>query len=175
MRLKVPKCEIFDLMDSPDFSTKKPLWVGDFGTIMKNSKLFRFSSWFRKKIHENYELVHVEHALKNCFWELDQKFKISCGWFWTHLHVSKTIFTLWVFFTCFKKFENFIAMHRHFVTACSACVAILLPQAQYTQHIFTRMLSMRSTFLGTNLTCVKCFDSFLKILLCRMSMRKHIF
>jgi hypothetical protein len=63
MRLKVPKCEIFDLMDSRDFFTIKPPWVGDFGTVLKNSKLFHFlhiSKFFR----ENYELVHVEHALK---------------------------------------------------------------------------------------------------------------
>jgi hypothetical protein len=40
------KCEISDLMVSCDFSTKKPPWVGDFGTVIKNSKLFRFSHDF---------------------------------------------------------------------------------------------------------------------------------
>jgi hypothetical protein len=40
--LKVPKCEIFDLMDSRDFYTIKPLWVGDFGTVIKKSKFFFF-------------------------------------------------------------------------------------------------------------------------------------
>ena len=29
--LKVPKCEIFDLSDFPDFYTIKSSWVGDFG------------------------------------------------------------------------------------------------------------------------------------------------
>ncbi len=41
-RLKVPKCEIFNLMDSRDFYTIKSPWVCDFGTVTKNSKLFRF-------------------------------------------------------------------------------------------------------------------------------------
>jgi hypothetical protein len=40
--LKLPKCEIFDLMDSHDFSIIKSPWVGDFETVIKNSKLFRF-------------------------------------------------------------------------------------------------------------------------------------
>jgi hypothetical protein len=31
--LKVPKCEIFNLMDSRDFYTKKPLWVGEILTL----------------------------------------------------------------------------------------------------------------------------------------------
>jgi len=65
MRLKVPKCEIFDLMDSRDFSTIKPQWIGDSRTIIKNSKLFRFLHDFQVCFRENYELVHTEHALKN--------------------------------------------------------------------------------------------------------------
>jgi hypothetical protein len=40
----MPKCEIFNLMDSRDFYTIKPSWVGDFGTKIKISKLFRFFS-----------------------------------------------------------------------------------------------------------------------------------
>jgi hypothetical protein len=37
--LKVPKCEIFDLSDFPDFYTIKYLCVGDFGVkIEKNKK-----------------------------------------------------------------------------------------------------------------------------------------
>ncbi len=72
MRLKVPKCEIFDLMDSRDFSIIKPPGAGDFGTIRKNSNSF-FFFMISKFFHENDELVHAEHALKNCFWELEQK------------------------------------------------------------------------------------------------------
>ncbi len=34
--LKVPKCEIFDRSDFPDFYTIKPLRVGDFGIKIKN-------------------------------------------------------------------------------------------------------------------------------------------
>ncbi len=35
MLLKVPKCEIFDLSDFPDFYTIKSLRVGDFGVKIK--------------------------------------------------------------------------------------------------------------------------------------------
>jgi hypothetical protein len=38
----VPKCEIFDLLDSHDFYTTQPIWVGDFVTVIKNSKAFLF-------------------------------------------------------------------------------------------------------------------------------------
>jgi hypothetical protein len=42
--LKVPKCEIFDRSDFPDFYTIKSLGVGDFGVkIKKFSKIFRGS------------------------------------------------------------------------------------------------------------------------------------
>ncbi len=34
--LKVPKCEIFDRSDFPDFYTIKSLHVGDFGVKIKN-------------------------------------------------------------------------------------------------------------------------------------------
>jgi hypothetical protein len=61
--LKVPKCEILDLMDSRDFYTKKPPWVGDFGTVMKNLKLFRFRHDFEVCTRENFALVHAESAL----------------------------------------------------------------------------------------------------------------
>jgi hypothetical protein len=37
--LKVPKCEIFDLSDFPDFYTIKSLRVGDFGVKIK--KIFK--------------------------------------------------------------------------------------------------------------------------------------
>ncbi len=36
--LKVPKREIFDRSDFPDFYTIKPLRVGDFGVKIKNFK-----------------------------------------------------------------------------------------------------------------------------------------
>jgi hypothetical protein len=32
--LKVPKCEIFDLLDFPHFYTIKPPWVRNFGTAV---------------------------------------------------------------------------------------------------------------------------------------------
>ncbi len=34
--LKVPKCEIFERSDFPDFNTIKSLRVGDFGVKIKN-------------------------------------------------------------------------------------------------------------------------------------------
>ncbi len=49
------KCEIFNLMNSRDFSTIKPLWVGDFGTVVMISNFFS---------RENFELVP---ALKKYF------------------------------------------------------------------------------------------------------------
>jgi hypothetical protein len=42
--LKVPKCEIFNLMDSRDFYSIKPQRAGDFGTVMKKFKIVAFSS-----------------------------------------------------------------------------------------------------------------------------------
>jgi len=34
--LKVPKCEILERWDFPDFYTIKSLWEGDFGVKIKN-------------------------------------------------------------------------------------------------------------------------------------------
>jgi hypothetical protein len=45
--LKVPKCEIFNLMDFCDFYTIKPPWVGDSGTVKINSKMFHFHHDFK--------------------------------------------------------------------------------------------------------------------------------
>jgi hypothetical protein len=50
--LKVPKCEICDLMDSRDFYTIKPPWVGDFEAIIKIQNCFVFvmiSKFFPRK------------------------------------------------------------------------------------------------------------------------------
>ncbi len=38
--LKIPKCEIFHPFDSCRFYTIMPLWIGNFGTEIKNSKFF---------------------------------------------------------------------------------------------------------------------------------------
>ncbi len=63
--LKVPKCGIFDLMDSRDCYNIQPQWAGNFGTVIKNSKLFRFRHGFNVFFfRENLELVHAEPALK---------------------------------------------------------------------------------------------------------------
>jgi hypothetical protein len=51
-------------MDSPDFYTIKPPWVGDFGTVIKHSKLFSFRHDFEVFFREDFELVNAEHALK---------------------------------------------------------------------------------------------------------------
>ncbi len=63
---KVPKCEIFNLMDSRYFFTIKPPWVGVFGTVIRNLKLFRFRHDF-EVYSRNFELVHVEPALKKIY------------------------------------------------------------------------------------------------------------
>ncbi len=57
----------FSLIDSRDFYTIKPPWVSDFGTVIKNSKLFRFRHDFEGFSRENFELVHAESALRNLF------------------------------------------------------------------------------------------------------------
>jgi hypothetical protein len=52
-------------MDSRDFYAKKPPWVGDFGTVIKSLKLFRFNHDFEIFFREKFELVNAEHAHKN--------------------------------------------------------------------------------------------------------------
>jgi hypothetical protein len=52
-------------MASRDFYTIKPQW--DFGTIVKNLKLFRFRHDFEVFSRENFELVHAEPAHKFFF------------------------------------------------------------------------------------------------------------
>jgi hypothetical protein len=49
-------------MDSRDFYTIKPPWVGDFGTVIKYAKLFPFRHDFEVFSRENFELVHAEPA-----------------------------------------------------------------------------------------------------------------
>ncbi len=73
--LKVPKCEIFDPKDSRDFYTVKPPWVGDFGTVIKNSKFFRFRNDFDVFSRKNFELLHAQPALKKLFLRARSKIK----------------------------------------------------------------------------------------------------
>jgi hypothetical protein len=54
-------------MDSRYFYTIKPPWVGVFGTVIRNSKLFRFRHDLEVFSRENFELVHAEPAQKNFF------------------------------------------------------------------------------------------------------------
>jgi len=54
-------------MNSRDFYTKNPSWVADFGTVIKNTKLFRFRHDFEVFSRENFELVHAEPAQKKFF------------------------------------------------------------------------------------------------------------
>ncbi len=56
-------------------------------------------------------------------------------------------------------FLRMLSMRRHFVTACSACVGILLLHAlaQHAWHIFYRILSMRSIFFTACSACVAHF------------------
>jgi hypothetical protein len=56
------------------FLPKKPPWVGDFGTVIKNFKLFCFRNDFKVFTRKIFELVHTEPALKKIYFEeLDQK------------------------------------------------------------------------------------------------------
>jgi hypothetical protein len=63
----------------------------DFGTVIKNSKLFRVGHDFEVFFRENVELVHAEHALNKFSLRARLKIKISRG-FLTRLQVSKKIF-----------------------------------------------------------------------------------
>jgi hypothetical protein len=57
--LKVPKCEIFNILDSDDFCTIKPLWVDDFGA--KYKLIILIFGWNR---HHLFSYVHAELSLK---------------------------------------------------------------------------------------------------------------
>jgi hypothetical protein len=48
--LKVPKWEIFDRSDFPDFYTIKSLRVGDFGVKKKNLKIFRGAKFLTRML-----------------------------------------------------------------------------------------------------------------------------
>ncbi len=63
------------------FYTIKPQWVGDFATVIKNSKLFRFLHDFEVFPRENSELVHAEPGLNNFFLRARSKIKKSYGCF----------------------------------------------------------------------------------------------
>jgi hypothetical protein len=53
----------------------------DFGTVIKNSKLFRVGHDFEVFFRENVELVHAEHALKKFSLRARLKITISRGYF----------------------------------------------------------------------------------------------
>ncbi len=88
----MPKCEIFSLIDSREFYIIAPPWVGDFGTVIKSLKLFRFCHDVEVFFREDFVLVHAEHALKKIFIARSKIKKVFYGCFGTHLQVSKTIF-----------------------------------------------------------------------------------
>jgi hypothetical protein len=49
--------------------------AGDFGTVIKNPKLFRFRHDFEVYTRENFELVHAEPAPKILFLRARSKIK----------------------------------------------------------------------------------------------------
>jgi hypothetical protein len=51
------------------FFTIKPPWVGDFGTVIKNLKLFCFRNDFKVFTRKIFELVHAEPAQKKIYFE----------------------------------------------------------------------------------------------------------
>jgi hypothetical protein len=124
-------------MDSRDFYTIKPPWVADFGTVIKNSKLFRFRHDVEDYSRENFELVHTEPALK-IFLTARSKIKKGLLLFLNPFASSKNDFKslLFGYFLLVLKnsklfsFYRMFSLRSHFVTACSACVGILLPHAQ---------------------------------------------
>jgi hypothetical protein len=62
-------------VDSRDFYTIKPPWVGDFNSVTKNSKLIRFRHDFEVFSRKNFELVNAEPALKKFFVRATSKIK----------------------------------------------------------------------------------------------------
>jgi hypothetical protein len=68
-------------MDSYDFYTIKPPWVGDFGNVIENLKLFRFRHDFKFFSRENFDLVHAEPGQKNNFLRARSKIKNYYGCF----------------------------------------------------------------------------------------------
>jgi hypothetical protein len=68
--LKEPKCEIFFLLDSRQFYTTKPQWVGNFETEIKNKYKDRFGLDCKVFFSENFVLAHAEYVRKKviaCF------------------------------------------------------------------------------------------------------------
>jgi hypothetical protein len=164
MPLKVPKCEIFDLLDSRDFYT---------GTVIKNSKLSRFGHDI-KVFPQNFELAYVEHAQNIVREGARSKINIAYGCSEPLCKFQKRfckIFTLWVFFTCFKNFaklcflphalnastffNHMLSMRRKFVTACSACVEIFFVHAQHASknNLHTRHVKLQQKSYNCRQTC----------------------
>ncbi len=54
----MPKCEIFYLLDSHDFYTIKPLWVGDLGAQLE---IFLILG---EDMHHLISYAHAKHTLK---------------------------------------------------------------------------------------------------------------
>ncbi len=104
--LEVP--EIFYQMDSRDFYTIKLAWAGDFGTVIKDSKLFRFRQWYW-----------------SFFWECMLSLRYKSLLFGYFLLVLKSSNFFFFFFYCK------LSMRRHFLTACPACVAHFLSHVQH--------------------------------------------
>ncbi len=130
MYLKVPKCEILYLLDTWDFYTIKPPWVGDVGTIKKKNifVLGMISKVVPRKFWVT--LVHAEHELNNFSREQGKKKYYFCP-FASLQRIYKN-FMLWVFFVCFKKFDKLwllrvkncyrmLSMHRKICSAHPAC------------------------------------------------------
>ncbi len=98
-------------------------------------EIVSFWSWFQKKNFLRTFRVSACWACANCFESYCRsRMKMSYGCFSSYLQVSKSffkIFTICVFFTCFKKFGKNVAFSAHFVSAGPACVGILLAHAQH--------------------------------------------
>jgi hypothetical protein len=74
----------------------------DFGTVIKNSKLFRVGHDFEDFFRENVELLHAEHALKNFSLRARLKITISRGFFEPVCKFPKSFFKNSLFFWHFS-------------------------------------------------------------------------
>jgi hypothetical protein len=90
---------------------------GDFGTVIKNSKLFRFRHDFEVYFRENFELVHAEPA------KIQTKIKSIIVLFEPICKFPKQlfkIFTLWDFLLVLKnsKYFSFLPHTQHAYAFC---------------------------------------------------------
>jgi hypothetical protein len=101
--------------------------------------LFQFCHDFEVFSRETFEFAHAEPMLKKVSWELIKNQKVLQMFLkpFASFQIDFLKSLLFGYFLLVLKnlkmfsFYRMLSMRRHFVTACSACVGILLPHAQH--------------------------------------------